>query len=359
MGPSILGEIESVKKLLFPPKTFYINDTIAFFGSMMYMFLIGVRIDLASVIKALKKGKRTWAIGTCSFVIPLMLSTIAAILLRLMLSSPEEKLHSSILFIAFFFSTTSFHVTATHLADLKLLNSELGRIGISSAMVGGMFSAIWVTSVFTSRQSTLRQDNSFNMMMVSLIVLVVFIVYVLRPIMLWMVRQTPKGKPIKESYIFFVLFMLLGCAFFGEFIGEHFLIGPILLGMAVPDGPPLGSALVEKLDNMVSAVFLPLYFLFSGSKFQVRLIDTPSFAIVQLVAFISFFGKVIGTMLPSMYCKMPVVDALSLGLIMGARGITDLLYLQSALHLLVRINIYTHTYLTIFIASIYLLFCTT
>ncbi|KAK7276080.1 hypothetical protein RIF29_17212 [Crotalaria pallida] len=335
MGPSVLGQIEIVRKYLFPPRTFYINDTISFFGSMMYMFLIGVKIDLSSVVKALKRGKRAWAIGTCSFIVPLILSTISALVLRVRLSSEEENLYSAIIIIAPILSTTSFHVTATHLADLKLLNSEIGRIGGPSAMVGGTLTAILVTALFSLRQSNLRQDNSFSMMMVSLIVLVIFIVCVLRPIMFWMIRRTPKGKPIKESYILSVFLMLLGCSFFGEFIGEHFMVGPILLGLAVPDGPPLASALVEKLDTLVSAVFLPLYFLFSGSKFKVFLIDTPSFALVQLVAFFSFLGKVIGTTLPALYCKLPLNDALCLGLIMSARGVTELLYFQAAQHILI------------------------
>ncbi|XP_019455005.1 PREDICTED: cation/H(+) antiporter 15-like [Lupinus angustifolius] len=335
MGPSILGEIDLVRKYLFPPRTYYINDTIAFFGSMMYMFVIGIKIDLSSVLKSLRRGKRAWAIGTCSLIIPLTLSTTSAILLRLTLSSSEEKLYSTIVPTAVLISTTSFHVTSSHLADLKLLNSDIGRIGVSSSIVGGTLSAILVTILFSLRQSKLRHDNSFSMMMGSLIVMAIFIAYVLRPIMIWMIRQTPKGKPVKESYIVSVFFMLLGCAYIGESIGEHFMIGPILLGLAVPDGPPLASALVEKLETMVSSVFLPLYFLYSGSKFKVFLIDAPSFAVVQLVAFISLFGKVIGTMLPSIYCKMPVVDALCLGLILSARGITELLYFQACLHYLV------------------------
>ena len=340
MGPSILGQIEPVSKLLFPARTFYVSETIAFFGSMMFMFLIGVKIDPSAVMRT---GKKTWAIGLCSFVMPIILGTIAALTLRTMLS-PDQKLYKSVLYIAIFLSSCSFHVTASHLADLKLLNSELGRLAVSSSMVSGTVSAVLVTSIFSQQQKGLRKEsNSFNMIMLSMVFMVVLIVCVLRPIMFWMIRQTPEGKPIKESYIISIFLMLLGCALFSEFIGEHFMIGPIMLGIAVPDGPPLGSALSEKLDTLVSAVFLPLYFLFSGARFKLSLIDIPSFAIVQVVAICSFCGKVIGAMLPSLYCKMSVTDALSLGLVMSAQGITQMLYLQGSMYLRVRISIYIHT----------------
>ncbi|CAL0315600.1 unnamed protein product [Lupinus luteus] len=251
-----------------------------------------------------------------------------------MLSSSNQKLHSSIVSLAVLFSISSFHVTANHLADLKLLNSELGRIGVSSTIVSGVLSTILITGVFSSSQKRhAERNNSYNMMLLSGIALVIFIVYVLRPIMFWMIRQTPKGKPMKESHILYVLLMLLGNTLMGEVIGEHFVFAPIVMGLAVPDGPPLATALVEKLDAIVSSLFLPLYFLFCGSKFKISLMDAHNFALVQLLAFICFIGKVIGTMLPSLFYKMPLVDALCLGFLVSAHGITELIYLQTSLHL--------------------------
>ncbi|KAE9596073.1 hypothetical protein Lal_00030959 [Lupinus albus] len=334
MGPAILGDIEVVGKYLFPPKTFYVNDTIALFGCTMYLFLIGIKIDLSNVVKALKESKRSWAIGACSFMLPLMLSISAALFLRSMMSSSNQKLHSSIVSIAFIFSTSSFHVTANHLADLKLLNSELGRIGVSSTIVSGVLSTTLITGVLSSSEKKHGDhNNSYNMMMISAIALVIFIVYVLRPIMFWMIRQTPKGKPMKESYILYVFLMLFGNTLMGEVIGEHFVFGPIVMGLAVPDGPPLATALVEKIDAIISSMFLPLYFLFCGSKFKISLMDTQNFALVQLVALICFLAKIVGAMLPSLFYKIPLVDALCLGFLVSAHGITELIYLQTSLHL--------------------------
>lgn len=349
MGPSVLGQIEFLRKWLFPPKTFYVSETIAFFGSMMFMFLVGVRIDISIVLRA---GKKAWAIGIFSFIMPLIISAFAAIILRKLLS-PEQTLYKSLLYIAYFLTTGSFHVTTIHLADLKLLNSELGRLAISASMVSGIISTLWVAIMIAIGEDELKQhkkDPTFNLKSISFLVMVILIVCVLRPIMFWMIRKTPQGRPIKESYILSVLLMLLGCALFSEIIGEHYMVGPIILGIVVPDGPPLGSALTERLDPLVSGVFLPMYFLYSGAQFNFFLIDSRSFAVVQLVALFSFCGKVIGTMLPSIYWKMSVSDAFSLGLLMSAQGITQVLYLQTALYLHVSIN----TFILLLIFCIFL-----
>ncbi|TKY56555.1 Cation/H(+) antiporter 15 [Spatholobus suberectus] len=298
---------------------------------MMFLFSMGVKIDISMVMRT---GKKTWAIGVCSCILPLIFSIFCALVLRQLLS-PETDLYKSLLYIAAFSSTGSFQVTASLLEDFKLLNSEVGRLAISSSMVNGTLSALWQTIVVSRMQTRVfkPKDKPSKWKGISLVVMVIFIVCILRPIMLWMIRKTPKGKPIKESYIVSIYVMVLVCSLFGEFIGEHFMIGPMILGLAVPEGPPLGSALVERLDTMISGVLMPLFYFSSSARFKLHLVDGYSFAIVQPVALFGFFGKVMGTMLPSMYCKIPLTDALSLGIIMAAQGITQLLHLQGLQYL--------------------------
>ena len=329
LGPSVIGQSGFIKKWLFPPKTFYISETVAFFGTMMYMFLIGVKVDLGIVMRTGKKG---WAIGIFSFIIPLIISTLITIILKKLLT-PDQTIYESLSSLSFLFSTGSFHTTAIHLADLKLLNSEMGRLAASASMLSGSISLLWVTTVATNTQSNIKKNHSSTWTNLCFGAMIVIIMFVLRPIMFWMIRQTPEGKPIKESYILSVFLMLLGCALFSELIGEHFMVGPIIFGVAVPDGPPLGSALTERLETMASTVFLPLYFLFSGARFNVFLINKRNFLLVQFIAIVASFGKVVGTMLPTIYWDMPTTDILSLGLLISAQGITQLLYFQSAEYL--------------------------
>ncbi|XLT27863.1 hypothetical protein HN873_059155 [Arachis hypogaea] len=352
LGPSILGQIGVVRKYLFPPRTFYVSETIAFFGSMIFMFLIGVKIDLTSIITT---GKKTWAIALSCFVFPIVFTAVTALTLRALFLLPQENLYTSIFYVSFYLSSCSFHSTASHLADLKLLNSELGRLAVSSSMISGTISAVLITSVF-SHHGLRKGSRSLQMASLSFLFLVAVIVFVCRPIIMWMIRRTPEGKPIKEAYIITIFVMMLLSALFSELIGGHFMTGPILLGLAVPDGPPLGSALSEKLDALVSAVFLPLYFLFSGARFNSFALDATSFAVVQVLAISSFLGKIFGAMLPSLYCKMSVTDSLSLGLIMSAQGITQMLYLQGSMYLKI---IDTETYGNVVISMIWLTGATT
>ncbi|KAK9280248.1 hypothetical protein L1049_013935 [Liquidambar formosana] len=266
LGPSIIGNHFSSLQSVFARQSFYICETFAFFGCMLFLFLVGVKMDISMVRKS---GKKAVGIGLCTFFIPLIFNTTFASILTKCVSM-DTHLHKSLVSVAALEAQTSFYVISCLLADLKLLNSELGRLAISSSLISGICSWIWFLIVTTTKQS-LR--------------------------------------------------------------GQHFLFGPMILGIVVPDGPPLGSALVEKLDSYVSGVLLPLFFVVSGAKIKFSLITLKNFGIVQLLAIFSFIGKLIGTMLPSLYCKMPVLDALLLGLIMNAQGITDILILKSSMRL--------------------------
>ncbi|KAK7385595.1 hypothetical protein VNO78_31321 [Psophocarpus tetragonolobus] len=326
-GPPILGQIKTVKVWLFATRPWYVCEVIGLYTTMMFLFLMSVKVDISMVMRL---GKKTWVIGVVSFLMPFILTISAVLVLRQTLS-PEADIYKSLFCIAVFSSTGSFQVTTSVLEDFKLLNSEVGQLAISSSMINGVISAICQLMLVTHYKRNLRKprNGSTKMTIISLLVMVFIIVFVLRPIMLWMVRKTPKGKPIKESYLFSVYIMVLLCALCSEIIGEPYYIGPLILGLAVPEGPPLGSALVESLDTLVSGLFLPLCYLVSCASIQFHLVDAHSFSIVQPIAIIGFFGKLVGTMLPSFYFNMSSTDSLSLGLIMSSQGFTHLLHLRN------------------------------
>ncbi|KAM1254882.1 hypothetical protein EV2_029953 [Malus domestica] len=270
LGPSVLGSGNAFADIVFPLKSFYISETYALFGVMLFVFLVGVKMDI-SLVK--QSGRKAVVISLSAFFVPLILNIGFALVLRKTVAI-EASLHKSIIIIAVFQCLSSFHVISCVLADLNLLNSEIGRLAVSSSIVSGVLSLIWVGLAFTIRQSKIsKKDLSLPFMGLSLFCMFILIVYILRPMMLWMVAQlTDKEKSVKESYIFSIFIMIMVCSLLGEVMGQHCILGPMILGLAVPDGPPLGSALVEKLDSYVSLILLPSYFVVTGARINFSMI---------------------------------------------------------------------------------------
>ncbi|KAM4095910.1 hypothetical protein ACJW30_08G066700 [Castanea mollissima] len=325
LGPSILGKDEVLVDTIYPGRSIYINKTVGAFASMLFMFIVGVKMDLSMVTKS---GKKALVIGICAFFWPLMLSTTLAYILKRKITL-EPNLYESLIEIAVFQSASSFHVIACLLADLNLLNSELGGLAISSSMVSGICSSIWLSLSFLVRQNLLvTKKKTFPLAALSIVVMLLIIICIMRPISLWMIRKTTKRKQLKESYMISIFLMILTCSLLGEISGLHYVLGPMILGLALPDGWPLGSAIVDKLESFVSLILLPTYYVISCGSLDIFSLNLKTTGIVELLALSSFLGKVTGTMLPSLYCKMPIIDSLCLGLIMSSQGITDIINVQ-------------------------------
>ena len=181
MGPSILGKFSALAATIYPRKNLYLIKTLGNFACLLYMFLVGVKMDLSMVTKS---GKAL-VIGLCAFLLSLTLSTIFASILKHNVTM-EQNLCKSLILIAVFQSTSSFHVIACLLADLNLLNPELGRLTTSSSMVSGICSWIWLMISLMVRQSSIIKKNTIPFQLLGVASMLFIIICIMRPILLWM-----------------------------------------------------------------------------------------------------------------------------------------------------------------------------
>jgi Kef-type K+ transport system membrane component KefB len=320
LGPSVLGHNAAFAAKVFPPKGTTVLETLALFGFMLFIFLIGVKMDPTTIFKS---GKRAMAIGILGFFVPYALAGLVAFVLNHFLSL-DKDLSTVLPFVVLLQSLTAFAVIVCFLSEIKLLNSRIGHLASSSSIVCEMCQWFVLTVTFattTSEKSFATTIGTFS----STVLLIILVVYGIRPAALWAIRHTPEGKPVKEMYFYAVLIALLVCGFMGEVIGLSAFITSFIFGLAIPDGPPLGAALVERLDCFVSVLLMPVFFTTCGLKMDVYAIKKlKNVGVIQSIVLVAFLGKVVGTMLPPIFCRVPLRDALSLGLIMNSKGIVEL-----------------------------------
>uniref|UniRef100_A0A1S3YRT7 Cation/H(+) antiporter 15-like n=4 Tax=Nicotiana TaxID=4085 RepID=A0A1S3YRT7_TOBAC len=288
MGPSIMGSHHSIREAFFLPESFYVMDTLAYFGLMLFLFLVGVKMDLNMLWNT---GRRAVIIGLATFLFPLILSFIISQCFLHSLAL-EQRIHRSLLWVASLQSMSSFHVTNCLLTDLKLLNSEIGKLALSSSMISGTCAWFWISIIFTGKQSIgEHKKGSLLLMFLFVAIMLILLGCLVRPLVQRMARRSEGKKSVSESHIFEIFIMVMASALFGEIVGQHFLFGPMLLGLAIPDGPPIGSTLITKLDSFISYVLLPLYVVISGTKLDFSLITWRHFGIIETLAVFSFLSK--------------------------------------------------------------------
>uniref|UniRef100_A0A0D9WHM3 Uncharacterized protein n=1 Tax=Leersia perrieri TaxID=77586 RepID=A0A0D9WHM3_9ORYZ len=318
LGPSVLSRHAAFKEAVFPARGEPVLNTVATFGLMYVIFLIGVRMDPTLVVRSGRKGV---VIGLSGFLLPLAM-TGAGSSGEAMATEPDVSRRSTFLFaLATSLSVTSFAVLSPILSELSLLNSDLGRIAMSASMTTDGIAWI-IMVVYILAEAFLVSPATSIWAFLSVAVLAAFILFVVRPVALRVIERTPPGKPVEETYVFVFLLVVLLVGFYSDVIGTNSFHGALMLGLAIPDGPPLGTALGEKIEAMVSGLILPLYYAMTGLSADVWRMH---WGRLQLVVFLAWVGKLVGVMVSSLYLEIPLRDAVSLSLFMNSKGIVEVI----------------------------------
>jgi len=126
-----------------------------------------------------------------------------------------------------------------------------------------------------------------------------------------------------------ILAFALSCAWFTETIGIHALFGGFLAGVAMPSTANVQTFLKERIEGFSSAALLPLFFVFTGLRTQITLLnDVWSWLICLAIIFVAVAGKLGGSMLAARWTRMSWRDSFALGALMNTRGLMELVVLN-------------------------------
>ncbi|XVF34304.1 hypothetical protein REPUB_Repub18cG0048000 [Reevesia pubescens] len=320
LGPMVFSDKHSLVAMSEDSVT--VLGTVASFGYVFFLFLSGVKMDVSMTYKS---GKKAVCIGFLTVVVPLIFCLIID---RIFPMEEGNMFTTKTVFLALTYSGTSFPVIHNLLSELKILNSELGRLGLSAAIVGDIVSQFLLT-IFQLVKVGVEQNISVAVKQCGMtICYVLLLVLVLRPGMKWMVRRTPEGGQIKDIFLYTVVLVFMMTPRLTKIFNVFILFSPFLLGLAVPDGPPLGSALVEKFDPVISGLFLPLFATTCGMRIDLSYLNTRKanqFAKDQAIAAaVTLIVKFVASLMLSLLCKMPTRDSLALAFILITKGIVEM-----------------------------------
>ncbi|KGN62161.1 cation/H(+) antiporter 15 [Cucumis sativus] len=322
LGPSVLGRSSKFANTVFPLRSVMVLETMANVGLLYFLFLVGVEMDL-SVIR--RTGKKAMAIAVAGMILPFGIG--AAFSFQLHKESQKLNYNTYIMFLGIALSVTAFPVLARILAELKLINSELGRMAMASALFNDM--CAWVLLALAIALSE-NDSSSFASLWVVLssAAFVLFCIFIVRPMISWMIRKTPEGESVSEFYICLILTGVMISGFVTDAIGTHSVFGAFVFGLVIPNGS-LGVALIEKLEDFVSGLLLPLFFAISGLKTNISSIEG-IFAWISIlcITLLAFLGKVIGTLLASICYQMSYREGVTLGLLMNTKGLIEMIILN-------------------------------
>jgi Kef-type K+ transport system membrane component KefB len=159
---------------------------------------------------------------------------------------------------------------------------------------------------------------------------VAFMMIVISPVMKRVAQRcSVENEAVDEVYICLTLAGVMVSGFITDFIGIHAIFGAFVFGLTIPKTGNFAERLIERIEDFVLGLLLPLYFASSGLKTDVTKISGgKAWGLLVLVISTACAGKILGTFVVAMMCRMPVREAITLGVLMNTKGLVELIVLN-------------------------------
>ncbi|URD99962.1 Sodium/hydrogen exchanger family [Musa troglodytarum] len=152
-----------------------------------------------------------------------------------------------------------------------------------------------------------------------------FVLLVARPTLMWSVRRTPAGETLVEWHFLVLLMTALLMSLATQAFGYNVTLGPLMLGLAIPGGMPVGQTIKEKLEPLGGELFLPMYIVLAGYRTRFEEVrNMKAWGVLEMVVVICYVGKLVGSVAMSRYFDMSANDAISVGLMLNIKGIVEI-----------------------------------
>ncbi|KAJ3556665.1 hypothetical protein NM688_g1898 [Phlebia brevispora] len=346
LGPTAFGRIPGFQRYIFPSESQTYLSLVANIGLCLFLFLIGLEID-GSVIRRNARLSAVVALG--GMLIPFALGSALAVPLYHQFIDPSIRFTNFMLFTGVAYSITSFPVLCRILAELKLLDTTVGIVVISA----GVGNDIVGWSLLALSVALVNAGSGLNALWTLFMCLgwSFVLLFPIRYALYWLARQTgsvTNGPTM--SFMTVTILILFGSAFVTDVIGVHAIFGAFLAGIIVPREGNLTSALTEKLEDMVSVIFLPLvkpivitintasclhrlkYFALSGLSTNLGLLnDRITWTYVAAICTLSYSGKFGSCTVAARFVGFSWREASMIGSLMSCKGLVGLIVLNVGL----------------------------
>lgn len=325
LGPSLLGlYFPEFSTALFPVESLGNLKLLSQIGLIFFMFVIGMELDL----NALKnKANDAVVISHASIIFPFTLGIGLGYFIYHEFAPKGVEFISFALFIGISMSITAFPVLARIVQERGIHKTKLGTIVITCAAADDITAWCILATVIA-----IVKAGSFgsSLYVIALAIAYVFLMLkVVRPFLARVGELKNSRESLSKPVVAIFLLTLIMSAYTAEIIGIHALFGAFMAGAIMPENTKFRNIIIEKVEDLSVIVLLPLFFVFTGLRTKIGLIDTPEmWKITGLVIVVAVVGKFLGSALAAKFVGQNWRDSLTIGALMNTRGLMELIVLN-------------------------------
>ncbi|MBS7564851.1 cation:proton antiporter [Mucilaginibacter sp. Bleaf8] len=325
LGPSLLGTyFPEVSHTLFPATSLGNLGIMSQIGLILFMFVVGMELDL-SVLK--NKAHEAVVISHASIICPFALGIGLAYFIYQHTAPEHVNFLSYALFIGVSMSITAFPVLARILQERGMSRTRLGALTITCAAADDITAWCILAAVVAIVKAGSLTSAMYTILLSAAYVLTM--VKVVRPLLTRMGKAQQSKLYLNQAIIAISFLTLLVSAWCTEVIGIHALFGAFMAGVIMPDSLNFRRLFREKVEDLAMTLLLPLFFVFTGLRTQIGLLNTAEhWAYCLLFITIAVTGKFAGSALAARFVGQNWKNSLTIGALMNTRGLMELVALN-------------------------------
>lgn len=325
LGPSIVGTyFPGLSTALFPVQSLGNLQFLSQIGLILFMFMVGMELDL-KVLKT--KAYDAIVISHASIIIPFALGIGLAYFIYLTFAPQGVQFLSFGLFIGIAMSITAFPVLARIVHERGINKTHLGTIVITCAAVDDITAWCILAAVIAIVKAGSFASSVYIILLA--IVYVLIMIRVVRPFLKRVGDLYPSRENMSKPIVALFFLTLILSSYTTEIIGIHALFGAFMAGAIMPDNMKFRNILIEKVEDVALVLLLPLFFVFTGLRTQIGLLNDPYlWKVTGLIILVAITGKFLGSSLASKFVGQSWRDSLSIGALMNTRGLMELVVLN-------------------------------
>ncbi|HSL55853.1 MAG TPA: cation:proton antiporter [Pyrinomonadaceae bacterium] len=324
LGPSVLGLFSPIALFfLFPPASLETLRLLSQLGVVLFMFTVGMELNIQHLRE---KGSAAVMISHASIIVPFLLGSALSLFIYRDLAPSGTSFNAFALFIGVAMSITAFPVLARILEDRNLTHTTLGSIALTCAAVDDVTAWCILALVVALVKSTGFASTAITVGLT--LVFAIAMIFLVRPQLARIIKE-PDSQQHRRRLIPLILAFVLACALVTETIGIHALFGAFIAGVIMPPSTEFRIFLRDKLEAFSSYALLPLFFVFTGLRVQVGLLnDWQGWLMCAVIILVAIAGKLGGSMLMSRWTGMSWPLSFAIGVLMNTRGLVELVVLN-------------------------------
>ena len=329
LGPTLLGAIApEVQAYLFPGDIVPLISAAAQIGLAFYLFIVGMELDPKVVRERIGQAA---LISNTSVAFPLALGFLAAIPIYTILAPDADYLPFA-LFMGVSMSVTAFPVLARILIEKRMLKRPVGALSMAGAAIDDV-TAWGLLALATAVAGTGSGIDAL---------VIIGWTGVFTAAMLTIGRRFLGRVAVAFDEVGRVPALWLGAIFVGvllsafaaQQIGVAAIFGAFVMGLIMPRRAGLTEDVTHRIEDFVTFVLLPLFFVVTGLRTEIGAIDRPELWLITLgLIGVAVVGKWVGAMAAARYGGFPWRESAAIGALMNTRGLTELIVLNIGLEL--------------------------